>query len=75
MIEDVVRPAGPYRLHLMTYGRPFETPLPGGGQGRAWQRTADEFSKSSDAAQLRSKMRSLTIARTHPRPSLPLGAR
>lgn len=37
MIEDVVRPAGPYRLHLMTYGRPFETPLPGGGCGKAWQ--------------------------------------
>ena len=39
MIEDVVRPAGPYRLHLMTYGRPFETPLPGGGLGQAWQRS------------------------------------
>ena len=39
MIEDVVRPAGPYRLHLMTYGRPFETPLPGGGVGEAWQRS------------------------------------
>ena len=39
MIEDVVRPAGPYRLHLMTHGRPFETPLPGGGHGRAWQRS------------------------------------
>ena len=38
MIEDVVRPAGPYRLHLMTYGRPFETPLPGGGVGHARQR-------------------------------------
>ena len=38
MIEDVVRPRGPYRLHLMTYGRPFETPLPGGGRGQAWQR-------------------------------------
>ncbi len=38
MIEDVVRPRGPYRLRLMTYGRPFETPLPGGGRGQAWQR-------------------------------------
>ena len=38
MIEDVVRPSGPYRLHLMTYGRlVFETALPGGGRGRAWQ--------------------------------------
>jgi 3-methyladenine DNA glycosylase/8-oxoguanine DNA glycosylase len=39
VIEDVVRPAGPYRLHLMTYGRPFETPLPGGGVGQASQRS------------------------------------
>ena len=39
VIEDVVRPRGPYRLHLMTYGRAFETPLPGGGRGQAWQRT------------------------------------
>ena len=40
MIEDVVRPRGPYRLHLMTYRRPtFETPLPGGRRGQAWQRS------------------------------------
>jgi len=38
VIEDVVRPHGPYRLQLMTYGREYETPLPGGGHGRAWQR-------------------------------------
>ncbi|HEX4931284.1 MAG TPA: hypothetical protein VFV62_11295, partial [Gaiellaceae bacterium] len=38
MIDDVIRPSGPYRLHLMTHGRPFETPLPGGGRGEAWQR-------------------------------------
>ena len=38
MLEDVIRPRGPYRLHLMTHGRPFETPLPGGGVGQAWQR-------------------------------------
>ena len=37
MIEDVVRPLGPYRLNLMTYGRAYETPLPGGGKGLAWQ--------------------------------------
>ena len=37
MLEDVVRPRGPYRLNLMTYGRVFETPLPGGGVGRGWQ--------------------------------------
>jgi 3-methyladenine DNA glycosylase/8-oxoguanine DNA glycosylase len=37
VIEDVVRPHGPYRLHLMTYGRPFEAALPGGGSGLAWQ--------------------------------------
>ena len=40
VIEDVVRPRGPYRLHLMTYRRPaFETPLPGGRRGQAWQRS------------------------------------
>jgi 3-methyladenine DNA glycosylase/8-oxoguanine DNA glycosylase len=37
VIHDVVRPCGPYRLHLMTYGRPYETPLPGGRNGLAWQ--------------------------------------
>ena len=37
MIEDVVRPRGPYRLHLMTYGRAYETPLPRGGTGLARQ--------------------------------------
>jgi 3-methyladenine DNA glycosylase/8-oxoguanine DNA glycosylase len=39
VIEDVIRPCGPYRLHLMTYGRPFETALPGGGRAMAWQGT------------------------------------
>ena len=38
MLQDVVRPVGPYRLNLMTYGRAFETPLPGGRRGVAWQR-------------------------------------
>ena len=37
MIEDVVRPRGPYRLHLMTYGKAFDTVLPGGGRALAWQ--------------------------------------
>src|SRR6187401_1067511 len=38
--EALVRPRGPYRLHLMTYGKPaFSTPLPGGGTGLAWQET------------------------------------
>jgi 3-methyladenine DNA glycosylase/8-oxoguanine DNA glycosylase len=37
VIEATVKPRGPYRLHLMTYGCEFETPLPGGGLGRAWQ--------------------------------------
>ena len=38
MLEDVVRPRGPYRLGLSTYGRdPFETPMPGGRHGSAWQ--------------------------------------
>ena len=34
----VVRPRGPYRLHLMTYGRELELPLPDGRRGQAWQR-------------------------------------
>jgi 3-methyladenine DNA glycosylase/8-oxoguanine DNA glycosylase len=38
VIEDRVRPRGPYRLNLMTYGRAFETALPGGRRGLAWQR-------------------------------------
>jgi 3-methyladenine DNA glycosylase/8-oxoguanine DNA glycosylase len=38
VIEDVVRPRGPYRLHLMTYGRELELPLPRGARGQAWQR-------------------------------------
>jgi 3-methyladenine DNA glycosylase/8-oxoguanine DNA glycosylase len=37
VLEDVVRPRGPYRLHLMTYGRAFEPALPGGTRGLAWQ--------------------------------------
>ena len=37
MVEDVVRPRGPYRLNLMTYGRVFEAPLPGGGTGLGQQ--------------------------------------
>ena len=31
-------PVGPYRLQLMTYGLEYETALPGGGRGQAWQR-------------------------------------
>ena len=38
MIEDVVRPRGPYRLHLMAYGRELEQALPDGRRGQAWQR-------------------------------------
>jgi 3-methyladenine DNA glycosylase/8-oxoguanine DNA glycosylase len=38
VLEDVVRPRGPYRLGLSTYGRDLhETPLPGGRHGSAWQ--------------------------------------
>jgi 3-methyladenine DNA glycosylase/8-oxoguanine DNA glycosylase len=38
VIEALVRPAGPYRLHVMTYGKPlFSTPLPDGGTASAWQ--------------------------------------
>ena len=39
MIEATVSPRGPYRLHLMTYGRELEQALPGGGRGQAWQRS------------------------------------
>ena len=39
MIEATVRPCGPYRLHLMTYGRELDQALPGGGRGQAWQRS------------------------------------
>ena len=38
MLQDAVKPRGPYRLDLMTSGRPYETPLPGGVRGTAWQR-------------------------------------
>jgi 3-methyladenine DNA glycosylase/8-oxoguanine DNA glycosylase len=38
VIEDVVKPRGPYRLQLMTYGRELDQPLPGGARGQAWQR-------------------------------------
>jgi 3-methyladenine DNA glycosylase/8-oxoguanine DNA glycosylase len=38
VLEDVVRPRGPYRLGLSTYGRALhETALPGGRHGSAWQ--------------------------------------
>jgi 3-methyladenine DNA glycosylase/8-oxoguanine DNA glycosylase len=38
VIEALVRPTGPYRLHLMTYGKAlFTTALPGGGTASAWQ--------------------------------------
>jgi DNA-3-methyladenine glycosylase II len=39
VIQDTVTPRGPYRLQLMTYGREYETALPGGGRGQAWQRS------------------------------------
>ena len=53
MIEDVVRPCGPYRLNLMTYGRAYETPLPGGGVGLAWQqRDGRVVMRAPDAAGL-----------------------
>jgi 3-methyladenine DNA glycosylase/8-oxoguanine DNA glycosylase len=38
VIDALVRPTGPYRLHLMTYGKAlFSTPLPDGGTASAWQ--------------------------------------
>ena len=38
MIDALVRPTGPYRLHLMTYGKAlFSSPLPDGGTATAWQ--------------------------------------
>lgn len=53
MIEDVVRPRGPYRLNLMTYGRVFETALPGGAAGTAWQqRDGTLVLRATDAAAL-----------------------
>jgi 3-methyladenine DNA glycosylase/8-oxoguanine DNA glycosylase len=53
LIEDVVRPTGPYRLNLMTYGRVFETPLPGGARGLAWQRRDGALElRAPDAAAL-----------------------
>jgi DNA-3-methyladenine glycosylase II len=39
VIEATLRPRGPYRLHLMTYGRELDQALPGGGRGLAWQRS------------------------------------
>jgi 3-methyladenine DNA glycosylase/8-oxoguanine DNA glycosylase len=37
VVEDVVKPLGPYCLNLMTFGRAYETPLPGGRRGAALQ--------------------------------------
>ena len=38
MLQDVVRPRGPYRLHISTYGRRvYEAALPGDRRGEAWQ--------------------------------------
>ena len=38
VLQDVVRPRGPYRLHVSTYGRRvYEAALPGGRRGEAWQ--------------------------------------
>ena len=38
MIEAVVRPVGPYSLRLSSRRDVFESALPGGGSGLAWQR-------------------------------------
>ena len=38
MIEAVVKPAGPYSLRLSARRDTFESPLPGGAIGVAWQR-------------------------------------
>ena len=38
MIEDVVKPTGPYSLRLSARRDTFESALPGGGAGTAWQR-------------------------------------
>ena len=37
MLQDVVRPAGPYRLHVGMHGRRVYEALPGGRRGEAWQ--------------------------------------
>jgi 3-methyladenine DNA glycosylase/8-oxoguanine DNA glycosylase len=38
VIEASVRAAGPYSLRVSTWREELVTPLPGGGEGRAWQR-------------------------------------
>ncbi|HWG55655.1 MAG TPA: hypothetical protein VNT58_03940 [Gaiellaceae bacterium] len=38
MIQACVRPLGPYSLRLSAWRDEFRTPLPGGGEGVAWQR-------------------------------------
>lgn len=39
MIEAAVKPAGPYSLRLSAQRDTFESALPGGGAGSAWQRS------------------------------------
>ncbi len=38
MLQDAVRPAGPYSLRLSARRDTWESPLPGGGLAAAWQR-------------------------------------
>ena len=38
MVADAVKPRGLYSLRLSARGDAYRTPLPGGGQGEAWQR-------------------------------------
>jgi len=38
VIQACVRPLGPYSLRLSAWRDEFRTPLPGGGEGVAWQR-------------------------------------
>lgn len=53
MVEDVVSPVGPYRLALMTRGRPWSSPLPGGREAVAWQRPDGRVAiRASDEAGL-----------------------
>ncbi len=51
MIEALVRPAGPYSLRLSSRRDVFETVLPGGGSGAAWQRSDGTLTlRAPDAA-------------------------
>ena len=54
MLQDVVRPLGPYSLRLSARSETYGTALPGGGSGEAWQRRdGSVVLRASDEAGLR----------------------